>query len=194
MNAADGEFLAEREKIQIIPNFSHDKLYLIAGDVGPFVAGLPCEVPLWLAVNLRQRGKCRLVAPSWMDPDALTQKKEDEAQSKVFTEMPSQYYLAVAQLILTTAPQDVPNSQLVKTLVKDIWDLRISKLRSSVAEFVRESGRHARLYHLTPTELNTIQPVLPAALDQLHRLSSAAVTAASGGGDASSQQHDTSVL
>ena len=40
MNASDGEFLAERELIEIIPNYNHDKLFLISGDVGPFVAGL----------------------------------------------------------------------------------------------------------------------------------------------------------
>lgn len=39
MNPSDGEFLAEKELIEIIPNYSHDKLYLIAGDVGPFTAG-----------------------------------------------------------------------------------------------------------------------------------------------------------
>jgi len=39
MDAANGEFLAERETVQIVPNFSNGKLYLIGGDVGPFVAG-----------------------------------------------------------------------------------------------------------------------------------------------------------
>ncbi|KAF2364906.1 GINS subunit domain A [Trinorchestia longiramus] len=174
MEAADEEFLAEREVIQIIPNFSHEKLYLISGDVGPFVAGLPCSVPLWLAVNLRQRGKCRLLPPEWMAADALAAKKEEEAQSKVFTEMASVNYMAVAQLVLTTAPHDVPNAHLVRTLIKDIWDLRIAKLRSSVAEFIKHSGRHARLHHLTPMELHSVRPILPSALDQLHRLASAA--------------------
>lgn len=46
-------------------------------------SGLPVEVPLWLGVNLRQRGKCRLVAPEWMDVEKLTEKKEEEKQSKV---------------------------------------------------------------------------------------------------------------
>lgn len=39
MDPSEGEFLAERETIDIIPNFSHNKLYLISGDVGPFKAG-----------------------------------------------------------------------------------------------------------------------------------------------------------
>lgn len=37
------------------------------GDLGPFNPGLPVEVPLWLAINLKQRQKCRLIPPEWMD-------------------------------------------------------------------------------------------------------------------------------
>jgi len=37
------------------------------GDVGPFNPGLQTDVPLWLAVSLKQRQKCRIVAPDWMD-------------------------------------------------------------------------------------------------------------------------------
>lgn len=37
------------------------------GDLGPFNPGLPVEVPLWLAINLKQRQKCRLLPPEWMD-------------------------------------------------------------------------------------------------------------------------------
>jgi len=135
-------------------------------------------VPLWLGVNLRQRGKCRLVPPEWMDPEVLAQKKEEEVQSKVFTKMPSQYYMVMAQLLLGTAPQDVPNANLTRTLIKDIWDLRISKLRSSVTEFVRQDLQFAELHHLTPLELHTIQPLLPAALDTLARVASGGVNAA----------------
>ena len=39
----------------------------LQGDLGPFNPGLPVQVPLWLAVNLKQRQKCRLLPPEWMD-------------------------------------------------------------------------------------------------------------------------------
>lgn len=48
-------------------------------------SGIPVEVPLWLGLNLRQRGKCRLVMPDWLDEEKLAEKKEEETQSKVFT-------------------------------------------------------------------------------------------------------------
>lgn len=37
------------------------------GDLGPFNPGLMVEVPVWLALNLKQRQKCRIVPPEWMD-------------------------------------------------------------------------------------------------------------------------------
>ncbi|KAK3865181.1 hypothetical protein Pcinc_029193 [Petrolisthes cinctipes] len=174
MDSIEIEFLAEKAPVTIVPNFTHDKLYLISGDVGPFTAGLPVEVPLWLGINLRQRGKCRLVAPEWMDVEKLTEKKEEEKQSKVFTQMPCEHYLIVTQLLLSSAPEDIPNAQQIKTLVKDIWDLRISKLRSSVAEFIESEGTHATLDRLTLLEINSVRPFLPHAFDQLHRLSKSA--------------------
>ena len=44
MEAADVEFIAEKLLIKIVPNFTHNKIYLISGDVGPFRPGLPVEV------------------------------------------------------------------------------------------------------------------------------------------------------
>ena len=37
------------------------------GDLGPFSPGLPTSVPLWMACSLKQRQKCRILAPEWMD-------------------------------------------------------------------------------------------------------------------------------
>ena len=68
MNPAEIEFLAERETISIVPNFNEGLLYLLEGDVGPFKAGIPVEgIPIWMAVNLSQRQKCRIVQPEWLD-------------------------------------------------------------------------------------------------------------------------------
>jgi len=45
---------------------------------GPFKAGLPLHIPLWLAIHLRKQQKCRIVPPNWMDRDILEDKKEEE--------------------------------------------------------------------------------------------------------------------
>ncbi len=67
MDPSEVEFLAEKETVKIIPNFSHNEVFLIGGDVGPFNAGMPVDVPLWMAINLKQRQKCRIQPPDWMD-------------------------------------------------------------------------------------------------------------------------------
>ncbi|KAG0723587.1 putative DNA replication complex GINS protein PSF2 [Chionoecetes opilio] len=170
MDSAHIEFLAEKLPISIVPNFTHEKLYLIAGDVGPFTAGIPVEVPLWLAIDLCHRRKCRLIMPDWMDHEKLAEIKEEETQATGFTKMPCEHYMAVAQLLLSAEPEGIPDSQRVKTLLKDIWDLRMSKLQSSVANFIVSGGSYAKLDQLTLMEINSIRPLLPHSLDQLHRL------------------------
>ena len=44
-----------------------------------------------------------------------------------------------------SAPQDIPRADEVKTLVKDIWDLRLAKLRSSMNEFIKSDSMHAKV-------------------------------------------------
>lgn len=83
MDPSEIEFLAEKTPIEIIPNFNHQgAIHLISGNVGPFRAGLPAVVPLWLAVNLKQRNKCRILSPDWMDVEKLEETKEQEKNSK----------------------------------------------------------------------------------------------------------------
>jgi hypothetical protein len=35
-------------------------------EVGPFRPSIPVEVPLWLALVLKRRRKCKIVAPDWL--------------------------------------------------------------------------------------------------------------------------------
>ncbi|KAL6526808.1 hypothetical protein OROGR_015898 [Orobanche gracilis] len=65
-SAAEMEFLAEDEMIEIVPNLRMDPLNFISGDFGPFRPQIATEVPLWLAVALKRRGKCTVRAPDWM--------------------------------------------------------------------------------------------------------------------------------
>ena len=85
MEAGEVEFLAEKELVTITPNFSENKITLISvrsgwgryrmivngilvvqGQFGPFNPSMHCQVPLWLAINLKQRHKCRIEPPEWL--------------------------------------------------------------------------------------------------------------------------------
>lgn len=75
------------------------------------------KVPLWLALNLRQRQKCRLEPPLWLNvgkqvctlysvmetcsyTDELLHQMAMEKASSTFTKMASPHYMEVASMLL----------------------------------------------------------------------------------------------
>ncbi|XP_076183282.1 DNA replication complex GINS protein PSF2-like protein isoform X2 [Ptiloglossa arizonensis] len=176
MDPSEVEFLGEKELVTIVPNFSFDTIHLISGSIGPFRAGLPAQVPIWLAVNLKQQQKCRILGQDWMNTDDLNEVKEEEKLSKLFTKMPSNHFMDEAQLLLSVASDDISDADRIRTAVKDIWDIRMSKLRTSIDAFLKSEGLHAKLDHLTAMEINSVRPLLPHALDQMLRIQSVGKT------------------
>lgn len=84
--------------------------------------------------------------------------------------MPSEHYMVETKLLLANALEDIQRADEIRTLVKDIWDMRMAKLRSSIDALVKESGSYASVDYLTVFEINAIRPILPHALDQLQRM------------------------
>ncbi|XP_072790300.1 DNA replication complex GINS protein PSF2 isoform X3 [Taeniopygia guttata] len=115
------------------------------GDLGPFNPGLPVEVPVWLAINLKQRQKCRLIPPEWMDVGKLEEIRDQERKEDTFTPMPSPYYMELTKLLLNYASDNIPRADEIRTLVKDTWDTRVAKLRLSADSFVRQQEAHAKM-------------------------------------------------
>ncbi|XP_028142545.1 DNA replication complex GINS protein PSF2 [Diabrotica virgifera virgifera] len=172
MDPEEIEFLAEKEYITIIPTFNNAVIHLITGDVGPFRASIPTRVPLWMAVTLKQQQRCKIQPPDWMTVEKLEEIKEDEKQSANFTKMPSDHYMVEAKVLLDCASDDIPKADEVRTVIKDIWDIRMSKIRSSVTKLVKNSEFYAAVDNLTVMEINSMRPILPHALDQLYRIKS----------------------
>ncbi|KAK7806707.1 hypothetical protein U0070_005368 [Myodes glareolus] len=185
MDASEVEFLAEKELVTIIPNFSLDKIYLIGGDLGPFNPGLPVEVPLWLAINLKQRQKCRLLPPEWMDVGEhpwgpggsglyldlpASSVPDQERKEETFTPVPSPHYMEITKLLLNHASDNIPKADTIRTLIKDLWDTRMAKLRVSADSFVRQQEAHAKLDNLTLMEINSSGAFLTQALNHMYKL------------------------
>ena len=84
--------------------------------------------------------------------------------------MPSEHYMIEAKLILGTAPEDVPRSEEIRTAIKDIWDIRAAKLRTSMDDFIKGEGTYAKLDYLTTLEIHSVRPLLPHTLDFIARL------------------------
>lgn len=84
--------------------------------------------------------------------------------------MPSENYMVVTKLLLGYASDDIPRANEIRTIVKDIWDIRMSKIRSSVNKLVANMDSYADVNNLTIMEINSIRPLLPQALDQIYRM------------------------
>ncbi|XP_062112090.1 DNA replication complex GINS protein PSF2-like isoform X2 [Humulus lupulus] len=65
-SAEEIEFMGEDEMIEFVPNMRMEPLNLISGDYGPFFPQMVTQVPLWLEIALKKRGKCAIRPPSWM--------------------------------------------------------------------------------------------------------------------------------
>jgi GINS complex subunit 2 len=145
MDAEEVDFVAESSMITILPNFSENRIYMISGDYGPFNPSLPVDVPLWLGVHLKNRQKCRFQPPDWLAVEPLSDKKKEESTSELFTAMPSDHYMEVAMAILNNASDDVQDADQVRTLIKDIWDIRVAKLRRSIDQMIRSQSVSAEV-------------------------------------------------
>ena len=91
-----------------------------------------------------------------------------------FTKIPCPHYMVVSKLIFSNAADDVPNIDEIKTLIKDIFDIRSAKLRSAIDLVIdgndgSESSK-VSFDNLSMLEIHTVRPFLPHALDLVSRL------------------------
>ena len=64
--------------------------------------------------------------------------------------LPSVVYQMLPYVILFTfaslsASDNIPKADEIRTLIKDVWDTRIAKLRVSADSFVRQQEAHAKV-------------------------------------------------
>lgn len=136
--AAENEYLSEEIVVTIIPNINHPTFKFISGQFGPLLSGLPCSVPLWLAINLRKRGKCVIKIPDWLTVESLESLVKHERSQVNLGELPY-HYMEIAQLLLTHANEDFLQSERISALLQDIENIRMDRVRLgivSIAETV----------------------------------------------------------
>jgi GINS complex subunit 2 len=176
ITAAQIEFLAEDEKVTIIPNFKLDSMSFIGGEYGPFIPLVPIEIPLWLAVTFKKRQKCKIKPPTWLSVDHLTNVLSAERKSATtkgiitFEKLPF-HYMEIATQLLDNAPDDIPNSERIRTLIEDLWAQRNNKIRDGLAAGVQSQNRHfIGLNDVCALELNTLRPLLLETMNKMHAL------------------------
>uniref|UniRef100_A0A914LAC3 DNA replication complex GINS protein PSF2 n=1 Tax=Meloidogyne incognita TaxID=6306 RepID=A0A914LAC3_MELIC len=131
------EFIAENEIIQILPNFNERTIHLISGDFGPFEAGSPVTVPLWFALQLKYKHKCKIVPPEWLKVDELKKLVVVETERTTFSPLPNCFF-EIAHILVTNAYSDLENVEQLKMLVRDLQDKREAKMRTSIIKFMEQ--------------------------------------------------------
>eukprot|EP00197_Chlamydomonas_leiostraca_P002388 CAMPEP_0202859202 /NCGR_PEP_ID=MMETSP1391-20130828/1423_1 /ASSEMBLY_ACC=CAM_ASM_000867 /TAXON_ID=1034604 /ORGANISM="Chlamydomonas leiostraca, Strain SAG 11-49" /LENGTH=226 /DNA_ID=CAMNT_0049538217 /DNA_START=974 /DNA_END=1654 /DNA_ORIENTATION=+ len=169
------EFFAEQEMVTIIPNFSLESgetLFCIGGNYGPFQPNMPTHVPLWLAIMLLRRHKCRIQAPDWMLPDNLQAVfDEEKAVPMVFQPLPF-YYVEIAQALYRNDPSSTFGGEeeyaRVRHLVEAIRKVRYSKIEAGL----RKVGGPitVKLNNLAAAECNMIRLLFKGTLDHFYEL------------------------
>lgn len=120
------EFLASDTLCEILPTQPMDELSLMSGTVGPLYPQVPATVPLWLAVHLKKRNRCRIRPPAWITRVNLERllKVERDLGAEGFAPLPSPYFVELATLMLVHAKESVGESERVHQIVEQILDIR----------------------------------------------------------------------
>lgn len=165
------EFFAENELLTIIPNFNSKSISLMRGEIGPFRSGQPIDVPLWVGIILKQKNKCKIECPFWMDVDFINEKKTLEISENVLSLPISPYYMEVSRLLFRHANNDIPRSNEVSVAIKDLWDIRTAKLKSSLDKLLEKQQLFAQIDNVSSMEINYVRSSMLLSMDYLQRFS-----------------------
>ncbi|GAA5805049.1 DNA replication complex GINS protein PSF2 [Helicostylum pulchrum] len=166
------EFFAGDEKIMIIPKVKMPKMKFISGDVGPFQPPLPIEVNIWLSLIMKKNNKCSIICPDWLTVENLKKRHEEEEQEREFSILPF-HYMELAQMLLETAADDIPNAEMIRTILKDLRETRQAKSRMGVKIL---DDTWLGMNNLSIMEINEIRPFFSRAYHEMSKLNHAEAT------------------
>ncbi|KIS71260.1 DNA replication protein PSF2 [Mycosarcoma maydis] len=152
--------------VTIVPLTSVDRVRLLSGIYGPFRPPKPSVVPLWVAIHLKKRKKAVIVSPLWLTIDSLTDTLKYETTQANFSPLPP-YWIGISHLLLTHAADDLPHSNRIRSLLKDILDARQSKIISGVSML---NSVHLQMSNISTHEIAQLRGFFTTAFSHLKAL------------------------
>jgi hypothetical protein len=163
----EASFCADNTLITIVPNFHYSSsLPLLSSPdmrhAPAFVAGMPCEVPLWMARTLHQRRLGQIQIPEWLQASRLSDILRQEKTSQLLTQQLPFYYSEIAQAM----PGLEKSTQI---LLQDLAAVRVDKIRTHFHEMSRNDLQQAQelpmiaVTGIASIELTMIGPFLQRA-------------------------------
>lgn len=164
------QFIAGNDIISIVPNFTMEKMDFIQATYGPFIPPLQSQVPLWLALALKKNRKCTIVPPDWLNKEYLQELLQQEEAQDAIQKVPF-HYMEVAHMLLEFAPDEMPDLEQVRKLLKDVRECRQSKTRA-LLEGLEDVDREKviKLHNLSRMEINELRPIFTEAFNEITKL------------------------
>jgi len=142
--------------VTIVPSFTSSKRFDLLSStqkakVGPFIAGMPINVPLWIAKTLMRRNFAEIEPPEWLSVAVLTSILKEERESALLSRRLPFHYYEIARALdccLTDNNNSVANSgvggggKATKVVLQDLVAVRSDKLRMHFHELSRSDLVH----------------------------------------------------
>ncbi|CAD8153314.1 unnamed protein product [Paramecium octaurelia] len=171
INAEMSDFIIQHSTfINIQPNFDLDKLQFISGYFGPFKINQIVEVPLWVAIELKKKNKCRVIPPEWLTIERLQQKLDEETINELELARMDQYYFEISSILFSYCRDDIKDDDKIKLLLEDIKTRRESKIQKKVEEFITRGSDALKINNLNQHERNKIYSNFYGDLKKLRQL------------------------
>ena len=164
------QFFVEHESIQIIPNFISQPIKFITGQFGPFTPGVSTTVPLWIALNLKKKGKCRIITPEIYEIENLQITLDQELKHSSTELAPLEhYFFEIFQILAKSCPEDIEDFVKARSLVEDLKMKRSIKITSSFQK-MKNPERVLLVKNFTNYELQMQKSILGEVLEQYGKL------------------------
>ncbi len=136
----------------VVPSIDHPTFRFISGTFGPMQSGMPCELPLWLALDLRKRNKCSIKVPNWLSVAHLETCVAAERNQVVLGTL-HYHYIEIAHLLLNHANEDINHAEHVSSLLQDLENIRMDRIRLGVGSTAETVNKDASILS---TALNNV--------------------------------------
>jgi len=167
LTPAQVEFFAAEELVEFIPVVDAPAIPTLSGSLGPFIAGRATQIPVWLALQMEERGWGRTALPKWLaHPQLLETLLEAEKNNPdEFCPVP-QHYMELTQLFLRSCQKtDRAIPHQVLSLVDMLWSIRAEKRRGGIEGADLVNTLAFRMDNLTLLEANHFRMIAQLALD-----------------------------
>ncbi|PQE11442.1 hypothetical protein CJF32_00009524 [Rutstroemia sp. NJR-2017a WRK4] len=189
-------FLCEMEMVTVIPRQRLESLDLLGGKTQTLRPPHRAPLPLWLALLLKRQRRANILPPPWLHAKSLdkilrieTENPEefsppppihpriDSSVSPPF--LPSNdadampdylpyHWIDMGEVLLEAASDDIPDADRVRELLRDLREVRMSKMRSSMMAV--EGGGVSSLRGVGAMEVSEGRGFITGVMDGLRKL------------------------